>query len=287
MTSSPACREISAAIAESREGTAPVPSQRWLLIEFRGPWGSHIVDDIVPPEATQALRAHGIGILVVRPPDDRAVQNQSRMWLTDLSGTIWTWQVTTTAEQTAHVADIAIRGVAPAGSVATTEPMLLVCTNGKRDACCALVGRAIANGVNQRHAHRVWECSHLGGHRFAAVTLLLPANYVYQCSHAADADDVLDEAIRGRLRQAGLRGRAGRSAAVQCAELAARRVWNQWAVDAALTFTDVGDEVTVTDADQQRLTYDIESGTGPLRPESCGGAGKPLHWVRAVARTSH
>ena len=47
------------------------------------------------------------------------------------------------------------------------EPHLLVCANGKRDACCAIVGRPVAAAAAESHPGRVWETTHLGGHRFA------------------------------------------------------------------------------------------------------------------------
>ena len=43
------------------------------------------------------------------------------------------------------------------------EPHLLVCANGKRDACCAIVGRPVAAAAAEVHPGRVWETTHLGG----------------------------------------------------------------------------------------------------------------------------
>lgn len=51
---------------------------------------------------------------------------------------------------------------------------ILVCTNGRRDVCCALTGRWVAEALASTHPGRVWEASHLGGHRFAPTALVLP-----------------------------------------------------------------------------------------------------------------
>ncbi len=59
------------------------------------------------------------------------------------------------------------------------DPILLVCTNGKRDACCALRGRALMTALAADHAERTWECTHLGGHRFAGNLVCLPHGIVY------------------------------------------------------------------------------------------------------------
>jgi hypothetical protein len=55
--------------------------------------------------------------------------------------------------------------------------MVLVCTHGVRDACCAIKGRPIAGAVAKALASsdvEVLECSHLNGHRFAGTALTLP-----------------------------------------------------------------------------------------------------------------
>ena len=55
-----------------------------------------------------------------------------------------------------------------------THAMWLVCTNGKRDACCARDGVPVARALAALRPDEAWECSHLGGHRFAANVALLP-----------------------------------------------------------------------------------------------------------------
>jgi len=286
MTQAPTCREIAAALAEPLAGTAPAGAARWLLIEHRPAWGSHVINDIVPAPIRQQLRAHGITPVAVRAPGSREAQGVCRLWLSQPDGTIARWETADSDTRDLHVQQVAETGGAPAAAATSDEPLLLVCTNGKRDACCALLGRAIVDSVQPHHRDRVWECSHLGGHRFAGVTLLLPWNYAFQCATAADADAVLDHALQGLLQPAGLRGRAGRPAAHQAAEVTARSLWQQWRLDCAVTVTDQSDHVVATDTDGNTLSIDIETGQGPTRPESCGGDAKPLHWVRANARTS-
>ncbi len=47
------------------------------------------------------------------------------------------------------------------------DPLALVCTNGKRDRCCALLGRPLAAELASSGVEGVWEVTHLGGHRFS------------------------------------------------------------------------------------------------------------------------
>jgi hypothetical protein len=48
------------------------------------------------------------------------------------------------------------------------EPIYLVCTHGRHDACCAVRGRPVAAALAAAYPERTWECSHIGGDRFAA-----------------------------------------------------------------------------------------------------------------------
>jgi hypothetical protein len=52
---------------------------------------------------------------------------------------------------------------------------VLVCTHGRRDACCGTLGTRLASALPGLGAGvRVWRTSHTGGHRFARTAFLLP-----------------------------------------------------------------------------------------------------------------
>ncbi len=52
------------------------------------------------------------------------------------------------------------------------DPLLLICTHGTRDACCARLGVPLLHHPSEGRTRL--EVSHLGGHRFAPVLLALP-----------------------------------------------------------------------------------------------------------------
>ena len=54
-----------------------------------------------------------------------------------------------------------------------------MCTNGRRDRCCALLGRPLAAEIVAAGHSEVWEVTHLGGHRFSPTMLVLPHGYAY------------------------------------------------------------------------------------------------------------
>ena len=78
-----------------------------------------------------------------------------------------------------------------------TDPIFLVCTNGKRDACCALRGRALMTALAADHAERIWECTHLGGHRFAGNLVCLPDGIIYGRVSADDGPRLADAYLAG------------------------------------------------------------------------------------------
>ncbi|HWC09631.1 MAG TPA: sucrase ferredoxin, partial [Acidimicrobiales bacterium] len=103
------------------------------------------------------------------------------------------------------------------------EPVYLVCTNGKRDVCCAIEGRPLVRALSAVEAERTWECTHIGGDRFAANMVVLPQGLYFGRVAPHDVD-----ALTGRLREGKLllpryRGRSWYDRASQFAEIAVRR----------------------------------------------------------------
>ena len=103
-----------------------------------------------------------------------------------------------------------------------TDPILLVCTNGRRDACCALRGRALTLALADEHAERTWESTHLGGHRFAANLVCLPHGIVYGRVPPDAGARLADLYLAGQLDPEHLRGRSAWPAPAQVAEVELR-----------------------------------------------------------------
>jgi hypothetical protein len=99
----------------------------------------------------------------------------------------------------------------------------LVCTNGARDPCCAIRGPAVAAALDRVRPGQVYECSHLGGHRFAANVLVLPDGLCFGRLDPHAALALADELDGGRLPLEHLRGRTALEPADQAAEILVRR----------------------------------------------------------------
>jgi len=195
------------------------PAQRWLLVEQPGPWGMDALtqsrfDPAVAPRLVHRARAEGLRVLLVRRPGDRLADSQRRWAYADgrpgAEG-LW-WSV---RDSDAELVD------APwDGSVGERAdgPVYLVCAHGGHDACCALRGRPLARTMP---ADDVWECSHLGGCRFASNVLVLPHGFYYG-QVPGDGAELVAAHAAGRVALPWLRGRSGVSAPVQAAQHTAR-----------------------------------------------------------------
>ncbi len=198
-------------------GTA-FPAVRLLLVEQPGPWGrdglrgSHFDHDTAVALEARAGSV-GVRVLAVRRPG-RTPRDTRRRWaLVDARAG---------REQLrwgCFDADAELLELPLDGSAGEPDPQLayLVCTHSKHDACCALRGRPVAAALEQQRPGRVWECSHIGGERFAANVLLLPSGLMYGRVLPFAAPEFVAASESGEVVGALLRGRIGLPPAAQAA----------------------------------------------------------------------
>ena len=98
------------------------------------------------------------------------------------------------------------------------EPHYFVCTNGQRDLCCARYGLPVYARLRELAGGRVWQTTHVGGHRFAPNVLALPQGALYGRVFADDVDAFFATVEAGELALPHLRGRASFPPAAQVAE---------------------------------------------------------------------
>lgn len=103
---------------------------------------------------------------------------------------------------------------------ASDQHWVLVCTHGKRDACCAKWGsptlQALRAGAPENV--NVWESSHLGGHRFAGTLVVQPASHWYGWVTPIDAPELLQHITEGKAMPRLYRGNAHYPPPLQAAE---------------------------------------------------------------------
>jgi hypothetical protein len=273
------CTVLSRAIEEPLAGTAPV-TRRWVCVEQRGGWPQELTAHPDPALAALAT-APGWRLLLIRRPgrgrhDDDGLLH---VYLADTAPP----GPHVTLQRVAEPAEIVLPGPdesLPGARVA--DPLLMVCTHGRRDRCCALDGRALATALVAGGEPHVWESSHLGGHRFAPTALVLPTGYAYGRLDVPSARAARKAACPGEVETARCRGRSTWSAAGQVAELAVREATGLRDAD-ALQVTDAPGGAVVTASDGRRWAVDVAevTGEGP-RPASCGVDPTPFTALRAL-----
>ncbi len=103
------------------------------------------------------------------------------------------------------------------------EPLFAVCTHGKRDPCCAKFGRPLYDALrDQVDPEWVWQCTHVGGDRFAGNLVCFPEGLYFGRVGLADVQPLLDHYLSGRIYLDCYRGRCAYSMQVQAAERAVR-----------------------------------------------------------------
>ena len=227
-------------------GTA-FPAGRLLLVEQPGPWGrAGLVDSRFDRSVAHRLIAgldpEGIRVLAIRRPG-RTTEAGSRRWgLADCRPGRERLQWGTFRED-ADLLSLPIDGLAddgrahPTGSgsrVGTADdpaPVFLVCAHGTHDVCCAMRGRPVAAALAELRPGRVWECSHVGGDRFAANVLVLPSGLLYGRVVESSASPMVEAADFGAVLEHHLRGRVGFPPAQQAAMAHVHREMPDLAVD--------------------------------------------------------
>lgn len=181
-----------AGAAEPAWGTA-APATFWVALEQRGPWGHKaLTESRLDPQIGRALErscaaAGGRALLIRRPEDHRLAEDAPEIRRLYVSGGMPAgapWLLMADVEDPAVVLDLPfelLNEADPEPVIAAipalhrhADSVLLVCTNARRDACCAVLGRPVALEAATLRPDRVWECTHTGGHRFAATAVALP-----------------------------------------------------------------------------------------------------------------
>ena len=243
------CAVSSLHVGEPLAGTATAHVHTWVCIEHTGPWGLKVPRDA--EGLSDALRealvpivaraGKGVRLQWIRRPGGATRPGARRVLLASpdrreapvVAATVdedggmlgrqeWSRDALDAVWRDARA------GAGPWGVV--RHPVWMVCAHGARDACCARRGvgfylalQAALDRSMDAPPVEIWQTSHLGGHRFAAVGLCASDGHMYGRLVKDDAEELLAATRRGELFDLGrLRGRTGSGGAVQAAEVFAR-----------------------------------------------------------------
>lgn len=302
------------ALHEPLAGSAPV-RKVWLIIEQPGAWGEKaLLESDLPAgfgkELLEKITDPAIGIALARRPDlanhERRTTRRRRLWLAHTSpggvrmraGSLddirdvlhWDW------------AAIA-RGELPPFGRRSADPVLFVCTNGKRDLCCALHARKIIDALRSdpELTSQIYEISHLGGHRFAPTALLLPTGYMYGRLDIDSTREVLNSAWNSQVNSQLLRGRSALAPWAQVAEIAVRQECGIDSIEAldvvvlrnskplaASSVSDLNESDVIEVRNRDGRTWQVQLTKTHIEPRaiSCGGELESADVWTAAAVTS-
>ncbi|MGS2808789.1 sucrase ferredoxin [Nocardia sp. MW-W600-9] len=270
----------------------------WLCVEHPGAWGHDVLgDEVLGPEITAELAARTTAAkvrptLIRRPGRNEFTGTRTVLLVSSRPEGSWCERFEITDLRQLLDIDLhLVDGPPPGIGVRVDDPLVLVCAHGKRDQCCARLGRPIAATLGAAHPDRVWEASHTGGHRFAPAVVLLPSGLTYGRVDAAAAESMLAAADTGAVSLTGLRGRSCYDPIGQLAEVAVRERFPALPADALVVEPDPNhtDDPTlagaaiVTHRDGRRWRVTARTVPAPPRQASCGGAPKPATSLETAA----
>jgi hypothetical protein len=242
------CSHSSLQVNEPLPGTAP-HGQVWMLLEYDGLWGKkafeesklpqpvksylHNLLEQIPSSKLLLIRQH-VARKVVRQAGRLAIDHKRqgiRFFLAlamEQKPLLYDFRL----EKYEDLLDLDIVGAASRSESLeenlSSHALLLICTNGRRDWCCARYGTSIYQETLQLteesdYPLAIWQSSHVGGHRFAPNIVSFPKGLFYGRINKSELQDFLNHIQHGHVYTAKARGRACYLAPVQAAEIFLRQ----------------------------------------------------------------
>ena len=236
------CAAVRADADEPLHASAPAKAASWLLLEHPGPWPAAGLPADLPAEVVDVVeRAKALGVRpqLVRRVDERRSATPAVAVASVRPGRSWLER--RTLDDLRGLADLDLAALAagdrPGFGDPDDGPLVLVCTNGKRDVCCARLGRPLAVLLDRQLPGRVWETTHVGGDRFAPNVVSLPDGSYHGAVALAEVPALADALLARRVLLPRSRGRAGVAAPAQAAEHFLRVETGETALDAVQVVT--------------------------------------------------
>lgn len=204
----------------------------WILLEQPGPWGAEALlqsrlDPVFATELAGRARRARVRVLLIRRYGAAASAARPHCFVA-YTGTRVCFVEGRRLEHPEELRSLSLaslrRGERPGFGDPVDRPLYLVCTNGRHDRCCATYGRPLARSLSAAYGDQVWECSHIGGDRFAGNLLCLPHGLYFGGLGAVDGPRTAELYERGLVDLEHYRGRCSQEPIVQAAEHFVREI---------------------------------------------------------------
>jgi hypothetical protein len=196
----------------------------WLLVEQPGRWEHDaMLESGFPPEVGSRLRDLGLRLRM----RVALIKRRTRPWPASRRRVFLAYTGVSErrirmleVDDPADLLDLDLAGHAGSRFTGLGDPvdgpLSLVCTHGKHDPCCARRGAPLYRALADRPD--VWECTHIGGDRFAGNLVCFPHGVYYGRVPASRGSELVEGYDRGVLDLEHYRGRSCYSPAIQAAE---------------------------------------------------------------------
>lgn len=246
------------AITEPLAGSAPLAAG-WLLIHVQRSWGANAVQQLVPAHVLAWANQQDYKVLLVRQHISAQQSHGHQYWISRGTHPLMTGVMPSLAD------------IPQVEQSVPAEPLLVICTNGARDQCCAIDGlalrKSLSGELSSNDAKKIWEGTHIGGHRFAPTCLYLPGNLVLG---RLTVDGALALVQEETIPRENVRGRTHLS---PCHQLLESQLADYQYIEWELNNGTCEDSQHVHRGhlNGNSLAFQIDQQQQYQRPESCGG----------------
>lgn len=219
------CSDLSRETGEPMVGTAATV-EAWFLLEYAGVWGAKATDENDLPRPVQnwlnkqlPLLGDGrVQFIKQNQPEGAGGISFFVALSREVAPSLYRFQL----DGYEDLLELDMQAIATGDSAydefVYSETLYLVCTNGKRDRCCARNGLPLYHALVEYAGQTVWQCTHLGGHRFAPTLLTIPDGAYYGRLTPADLASFVKSQQREQLYLDNLRGRCCYDSVTQAAD---------------------------------------------------------------------
>jgi hypothetical protein len=260
----------------------------WVLVEVPGAWGEDAIHasafgEFAPPHWKDELKGRHIRVVCIR--------SRERVGATDVRvyacaarrpglqpAPLWRREVASLADVVPAVTELRLDQRPGPEWEREDARLFLVCTNGRHDQCCANLGRPLVRALREsRWANQVWECSHIGGDRFAPNLVVLPDSLYFGRVEPDAASSVLSALDDGRIEVSHFRGRTCFSLAEQAVEHFVRRDLAIDATDGVVIESRAADGSFLVKLQDRHVNVRVRRRMVPVaEPLTCKGRGDQL-----------
>ena len=263
---------------------------QWFLVENEGAWGTRALLD--PPfdeelgiSLVRRIESAGMRPLAIR----RTGRHPERAGRSRGAQQRWRWAFVDSrpghetvrwgeVSSPRELLDVPLDG---SSGTASDRPVFAVCAHGRHDQCCAVRGRQVVKHLAETYPEETWECSHLGGDRFAGTMVLFPHGLYYGRVDDGDAARIAGSYLDGRVEEQWFRGRSSLTHPVQAAQHFAREWFGDDRIDA---YEPLEEEWHDGGDGHARWSVQLQDAAGPITVELTEALSEPLLSTCAATR---